>query len=181
MGGCSTGGRCGVVMKGWLRYWRVILALVTVFLAGGLMGFTAGTEAAKRKVQQLNMPENWSGLMMRKLDHDLGLTEEQRQQVAPLLRTAARDLFNTRRQAAVSSMQHVRTFYTALEPILTPEQKRKLEVAKERMKQRYKEGFENRSFGPGGPGRPPFPMPPRPPGKGGGQFGKQQMEEPAHP
>lgn len=163
-------------MKGWFKYWRVSLALLTVFLAGGLMGFVAGTSAAKRKVQQLSLPEGWVGQTMRRLDHELNLTPEQRQEVVPLLRTASRDLYAARRQVAMSNFQHMRTFYSSLEPILTEEQKQKLEMAKERMKQRMKEG-ETRPFGPGGPGpggpggpmRPPHPFPPRMPGKAGGE------------
>src|SRR3990172_8220007 len=51
----------------------------------------------------------------------LKLTMEQRQQVVPLLRTSARDLYTVRRQATLSSLQHVRSFYAALEPIRSDE------------------------------------------------------------
>jgi hypothetical protein len=166
-------------MKGWLKYWRVLLALFTVFLAGGLLGFTAGSAVTKRKMQQLRPPGNWAGLMMRRLDHELNLTPEQRQQVMPLLRTAARDLYATRRQATLSGMQHLRTFYNSLEPILMAEQKQKLELAKERMKQRYKEGGENRPFGSGGPLHHPFSWPPRPQGKTNPEPGSPVQQPPS--
>lgn len=168
-------------MKGVLKYWRVILALVTVFLAGGLMGYTAGLATAKRKVQQLSVPEGWVGQTMRRLDQELDLTPEQREQVVPLLKNASRDLYSARKQAALSSFQRMRTFYGALEPILTPEQKRKLEQAKERMKYRLREGEPRPPFGPGGPMRPPFPFPPRPPGKGPGEISQPPVPVPAVP
>ena len=141
-------------MSGWFKYWRVVVALVTVFLAGGLMGFIGGATAAKRKIQQLNKPENWSGLMLQKLNHELKLSEEQRAKVAPLLQSTGRDLFAARRQAMVTSFQHLRTLYTSLEPILTEEQKKKLEHAKEKMRQQFKEGGEIRPFAPPGPLKP---------------------------
>lgn len=157
-------------MRGWFKYWRVALALLTVFFAGSVLGFIGGTAATKRKFQQLAMPESWAGQMMRRMDYDLNLSAEQRQQAAPLLRNVARELYATRRQATAAGMQHVRSFYTSLEPILTPEQKKKLELAKERMKQRTKEG-EFRPVFPGGPGRPPFGPPPRPAGQPGSEPG----------
>lgn len=167
------------MMRGWLKYWRVTLALLTVFFAGAVLGFIGGTAAAKRKFQQLAMPESWAGQMMRRMDHELNLSAEQRQQAAPLLRNAARDLYATRRQATLAGMQHVRGFYSSLEPILTPEQKKKLEQAKERMKQRFKEGGENRPPFSGAQGRPPFGFPPRPGGSKPSQDPGPPFAEPA--
>jgi hypothetical protein len=173
MDGSAAIGKRGIVMRRWFKYWRVILALVSVFLAGGLMGFIGGATAAKRKIQQLNVPENWSSFILRKLDHELKLTEEQRQKIRPLLQSTAQDLSGVRRQAILSSMHHLKTLYGSLEPILTGEQKQKLAKAKEKLKQQYKESGEVRSLAPGGPLRRPFHPPAAPPGKAGGDPARQ--------
>ena len=62
---------------------------------------------------------------------------------------------------------------------LLAELREKLELAKERMKQRFKEGGENRPPFPGAQGRPPFGLPPRPGGSKLGQDPGPPLAEPA--
>jgi len=148
-----------------LRHWKLILALVAIFLAGGLAGFVTGRVSTVKQAQNLlSRPETWAGRTLRRMDRDLQLSPEQRQQVAPLLRATARDLATTRRRAAAQNFQRIRAFYGELDPILNEEQRKKLEDAKLRIRRRMREAGENRRPHPR---RPPFAPGRKPPGPSG--------------
>ncbi|MEM0970936.1 MAG: hypothetical protein AAGJ31_16400, partial [Verrucomicrobiota bacterium] len=61
-------------MVGRKHHWRIVLALTVIFLAGGVIGFTMGLSASKRRIQTVSKPEAWSERTLKRLDGRLSLT-----------------------------------------------------------------------------------------------------------
>lgn len=138
-------------MVGRKHHWRIVLALTVIFLAGGVIGFTMGLSASKRRIQTVSQPEAWSERTLKRLDGRLSLTPEQREEIVPLLKDTTSEIHRLRRQTTVANFQQMRAFYRELEPILTEEQKKRLMAATEGMReksQKFRPQWEARQGSP---------------------------------
>lgn len=125
------------------QYWKIGLALAVIFIAGGGFGFTVGkgvdAENVEERQEAMKKPEGWAQTMMLRMEGSLRLTEEQKAEIRPKLRESARQLYLIRRKATREQFEAIQNFYAELEPILTDEQRERLEQARNRSRQRIEQ------------------------------------------
>lgn len=159
-------------MMDWMkRTWKILAALAVILLAGAGMGYGLGKHNSQQEVRRMARPEDYNHMMMRRLTHQLELTDEQKEVVRPMLRDASEQIYQTNRAARLKNWQTVRGFYEELESMLDEEQKAQLEESRKKVAERIRqqrEQFGPRPGGPGSPGGPggpggPVMGPPTPP------------------
>ena len=143
----------------WLRHWKVILALVALFITGGVTGTAVTLKVVKQIVANRTDPERMPGRMLHEYEKRLGLTPEQVEKIRPMLQRAGREMAQLRMEMAGRSFQVIRRSNEEIVAELTPEQQKLFEELKGELRERY------RQQGPPGP----FQNPPLQ--KGPGTFG----------
>ena len=138
------------------RYWKVILALVVIFTAGGGVGFGVGTGAREERQRDLGKPEGWAVNMMRRMEQTLDLTDEQKAALAPALRQTAADLYHIRRKATREQAIAIRDFYAEIEPVLDEEQLSELRKSRQRVRERLEHLQQQIQNGEAAGMRPPL-------------------------
>lgn len=140
--------------------WKLVLALIGIFIAGSVTGGFVSLRIAKERVQQRRpMPEQWGPQRLKALGKELALTPDQMDKIRPIIRRDTDEL-NKLRQG---TMEKTRDIFIKMErdiaQHLTPEQRAKYEqMLKERRareQRMIKEGRPMRGeYGPGGGQRP---------------------------
>ncbi len=123
-------------MGGVKRSWKVIPALVAIFLAGGISGFLLAAVVVKQSAQRMARPEFWQARTMERMERRLDLTDEQKEQVRPILESTSVRIFEHYRDASMQSWQEVRVLFEELDTILDAEQQAKVEETRERIRKR---------------------------------------------
>ena len=122
------------------HYWKIILALAVILLAGTGIGFGLGKQTTKRHFQNRNIggprPEMWQDTMLRRLTGNLDLTDEQKAEIRPLLRQTSEKMHEHRRRAMQESWREIRVFYQHLETHLDEEQQAKLKATRDKIRER---------------------------------------------
>jgi len=75
-----------------LRYWKIILVLVLLFVAGVVSGSVATHQVIKRGFERALNFENWKAGVMHVLQSKLKLTPEQHQKIAVLVDERGREI-----------------------------------------------------------------------------------------
>ncbi len=140
----------------WLRHWKVILALVAIFITGGVTGTAVTLKVVKQIVASRTDPERMPGRMLREYEQRLGLTTEQVEKIRPVLQRAGREMAQLRTEMAGRSFQVIRRSNEEIAAELTPEQQKLFEELRAELRERYRQQ--------GGPGM--FPKGPLPKGPG---------------
>ncbi len=141
--------------------WKVILAFVSVFLAGAIFGGLLlmrfnprGGSPPKRPNASANQPPPGGGAMpslLRNLMARLDLTQEQKAKILPVVDRAEEELRKVRQDSFHESGLILKRLYDDLNSDLTPEQRKKLEKIQERQRELMREERERRAASPGGP------------------------------
>lgn len=118
------------------RYSKIIAALLIILMAGVGIGYSFGVREGKQHHRKMGKPEGWAAMMMKRLDGELDLTEEQRTAIEPLLQKTGSDLQQYRRLAMNRSWTSIRTFYEKLETHLTPDQVEALKASRQKLRER---------------------------------------------
>ncbi|MEM1295867.1 MAG: hypothetical protein AAGH89_10915 [Verrucomicrobiota bacterium] len=147
------------------RYSKIVTALLIILIAGVGIGYSFGIREGKQRHRKMGKPDGWSTMMMRRLDSELDLTDEQRQTIEPILQKTGSDLHQTRKMAMNRSWTSIRNFYEELETLLTKEQKEQLKASRQNIRERLQN--QNRNGGESPQGPPPWHRPdggrPKPP------------------
>lgn len=122
-------------MKVWiLKYWKVLLAMSGIFLAGAVVGCVATSVIAASIVKHRLNPTNWSHNAMERLDRNLDLSDEQRRELEPIVEESIGNIKQIIRQAGDA---WIRNFYASKEkvmPYLNEQQRDKVErLSKQRI------------------------------------------------
>lgn len=122
-------------MKTWLfKYWKVLLAMSGIFLAGAVVGCVATSVIAASIVKHRLNPTNWSHNAMERLDRNLDLSDEQRRELEPIVEESIGNIKQIIRQAGAA---WVRNFYATKDrvmPYLNEQQRAKVDkLSKERI------------------------------------------------
>lgn len=156
------------------RPWKVILAFVGVFIAGAVFGGfftlrsagkapTAGRSksavvppsksgsAASQAVQSSALATRVAQQVMRQLTQRLSPTPEQQKAIRPIVSRASEDIQRMQREHLADTTRTTERMYADLAPILTPEQRVKLQQMREEMQERVRREKEKRGeIQPGG-------------------------------
>ncbi len=143
---------------------KKVLAGLVIFASGVVVGIFGSRLLVERGALALlhGNPRHFTDLAMRRMTNDLGLTEEQREKIRPIVEDTAKKLGEIRREQEPRIHEIVENGIKAMKPILTPEQLEKFEATLARMRER-RQAMDR--FGPPPPPPPPGLGPP-PPGFG---------------
>jgi len=111
--------------------WWIAIALVVVFMAGVATGLLAGARHA-RHLFFARHSAHFGPRMEHHLKRQLGLTPEQSEKVAPILERMSSQLAEIREETGRRVAQTMGESHREIAPILTPEQRAKLDKMKER-------------------------------------------------
>jgi Spy/CpxP family protein refolding chaperone len=139
--------------------WKVILAFVSVFLAGAIFGGLLLMRFSPRggnppKRASNNLPPPGGGAipsLLRNLMARLDLTPEQKAKILPVVDRAEEDLRKVRQDSFHESGVILKRLYDELNSDLAPEQRKKLEKIQERQRELMREERERRAVSPGAP------------------------------
>lgn len=106
-----------------LRHWRVILAVVLVFAAGGVTGAVVTTLSFKRAFERGFDVENKTTKVMKELQRDLNLTPDQQPKIRAILIDTGHQFEKSFGQAMKESVTNLVASWKQVERELTPEQR----------------------------------------------------------
>jgi len=121
-----------------LRHWKTILALVLVFIAGGVMGSVLTTFHFKRAFEQGFRVERWTAMTMDFLQKKLKLTPEQQPRVRAIVEDTMQQFRSSFGQAIAESGTNVVASWRRTEQVLTPEQR----TIYRRENEKFREGLK---------------------------------------
>ncbi len=121
-----------------IKHWKVLLALVLVFAAGGVTGAVWTTMRFKHAFERgLNL-ENWTSEAMKFMQRELKLTPEQQPKVRAILDDTGRHFKDSFGQAIKESGSVLVNSWRRIDQVLTPEQRaihqRKCQEFRDRLK-----------------------------------------------
>ncbi|NDF01710.1 MAG: hypothetical protein EB034_26120, partial [Verrucomicrobia bacterium] len=129
----------------WLKHWKVILALVALFLLGAATGTAITLKVVKRIIDTRTNPERMSQTMLREYQRRLKLTPEQVERISPILQRTGSEMWNLRTEMSGRTLQVIRLAHDEIAGELTPEQREEFARVNKEMRERY------RPPGPKGP------------------------------
>jgi len=133
--------------------WKLIVAFVLIFLAGAACGFFGAIhmhQAFFARMAAGSMAQH----MKERMRAELKLTPDQMLKISPIIDRAASQLTMAREQTMRSVHEIFSQTHREMQPLLTPEQRVKLEE----MEKRHSRLLHRHGFMP--PGSPPPPPPP---------------------
>ena len=132
--------------------WKLILAFVLIFLAGAACGFFGAVHMHRVFFAHM-APDSMAQHMKERMRVELRLTPEQMQKISPIIDRAASQLKTTRDQTMRSVHEILSQTHHEMQPLLTPEQRIKLEE----MEKRHRRLLHRHGFMPLGPSPSPSP------------------------
>jgi len=134
--------------------WKLIVAFVLIFLAGAACGFFGAIhmhQAFFARMAAGSMAQH----MKERMRAELKLTPDQMLKISPIIDRAASQLTMAREQTMRSVHEIFNQTHREMQPLLTPEQRVKLEE----MEKRHSRLLHRHGFMPPGPPPPPPPPP----------------------
>lgn len=123
----------------WLRHWKVILALVALFLIGGVTGTAVTLKVVKQIVANRSNPERVPQLMLHEYERRLDLTPEQVEKIRPIMQRTGREMWELRAEMTGRTFQIIRHSNEQIAAELTPEQQKRFEELKTELRERYRQ------------------------------------------
>ena len=134
--------------------WKLIVAFVLIFLAGAACGFFGAIHMHQAFFARM-APDSVAQHMKERMRGELKLTPDQMLKISPIIDRAASQLTMAREQTMRSVHQILSQTHREMQPLLTPEQRVKLEE----MEKRHSRLLHRHGFIPPGPPTPPPPPP----------------------
>ncbi|MEN9575507.1 MAG: hypothetical protein RL514_3362 [Verrucomicrobiota bacterium] len=135
----------------WLRHWKVILALLGLFLLGAATGTFITLKVVKRYIEARTNPERMSQSLLQEYQRRLRLTPEQAEKIRPILQRTGREMWELRTEMAGRTLQVIRLSHEEIAVELQPEQREEFARVNKEMRERYRQ--------PGPKGPPPVKEP----------------------
>jgi uncharacterized membrane protein len=121
-----------------LGRWKIVAALVAIFLAGAIAGGVIAVKVAQRQVRGRADPSRWVDGTLARWSARLNLTEQQRERLRPVLEETVRDLRELRRRDLEQTNALMRRAQERLEPELNPAQREILHRMQEQRRRRLR-------------------------------------------
>ncbi|HEY1792646.1 MAG TPA: hypothetical protein VGG34_06985 [Opitutaceae bacterium] len=131
-----------------VKTWQVVLATIGIFLAGLITGAASAFGVVRWIVHhprvfppgialfnpRMGLPQQITPQLMRNFANQLGLTQEQREQIMPIVHGTAAQLGRARHEVQLESVLAIEKMQDQIAALLTPEQKVKFEelISKQR-------------------------------------------------
>ena len=124
-----------------LKHWKVILAVVLVFGAGGVTGSVLTTFHFKRAFEQGLRAEHWTAMAMDFLQKKLNLTPQQQPKVRAIQEDAVQQFKSSFGRAFAESGTNMVASWRRTEQQLTPEQRTIYRRENEKFREALKKKF----------------------------------------
>jgi len=147
----------------------MVLLLLGIYIAGGVTGAFVMVRVVREKWARRPMPEQWAPMQLKRLTERLGLSQEQKEQLQPIVKRNMDELDRLRAYTMTESKTVFERMEREITEKLTPEQRTKYEELNKEMRERARRFMQNRPPG-GGPGGPRFE-----------RDREWRRDEPAHP
>ena len=134
--------------------WKLIVAFLLIFLAGAACGFFGAIHMHQAFFARM-APGSMAQHMKERMRAELKLTPDQMLKISPIIDRAASQLTMAREQTMRSVHEIFSQTHREMQPLLTPEQRVKLEE----MEKRHSRLLHRHGFIPPGPPPPPPPPP----------------------
>jgi len=111
-----------------MRKWKIWLTLVVISLSGVVIGALGMGFYLEKKIERILTGDTHVlvELAMKRLSHELELTPNQQQQLAPLLEEAAQKIDELRQQQRPEVEKILGQVVSRMQPHLKPQQQRKI-------------------------------------------------------
>ena len=123
----------------WLRHWKVVLALVALFLLGAATGTVITLKVVKRVIEGRTNPERMSQSLLQEYQRRLRLTPEQIERIRPILQRTGREMWGLRTEMAGRTFQVIRLSHEEIAAELQPEQREEFARVNKEMRERYRQ------------------------------------------
>jgi Spy/CpxP family protein refolding chaperone len=151
------------------KTWQVILATIAIFVAGlvtggavtlGVVKWIASHRGPNPAALLQGFPQRQGQMqqfgpqLMRRYAEQLGLTDEQRARIVPIVRRTAAQLGRDRREVQLQTALALEKMQDEIADVLTPEQRLKFEdmIAKQRARlQQFRQGLQQQPAQPVAP------------------------------
>ncbi|MBS0659929.1 MAG: periplasmic heavy metal sensor [Verrucomicrobia bacterium] len=121
--------------------WKIVLALVAIFVAGAVTGaYLPHTLRRWGGGPPRPSEEEMARHLQHRFRRTLSLTPEQEAKVNPLLEESARNLRNLRAESEKKVVETMEALHRQIRTLLTPEQQLKLEEMEKRRRERFRGG-----------------------------------------
>lgn len=124
------------------RSWKIIVALLLVFLAGGLAGSALTAHLIGRALKRSLQFENWAAHTEEKLTAKLSLTAEQRSQTHSIIQEMGKDFHSIFSRTFRESGELIVRSGRRIDALLTPEQQRIHAEMKAELRQRLRKDLQ---------------------------------------
>jgi Spy/CpxP family protein refolding chaperone len=130
--------------------WKLIVAFVLIFLAGAACGFFGAIHMHQAFFARM-ASDSMAQHMKERMRAELKLTPDQMEKISPIIDRAASQLKTARDQTIQTVHEIFSQTHREMQPLLTPEQRVKLEE----MEKRHSRLLHRHGFMPSGPPPPP--------------------------
>ena len=138
--------------------WKLVLALLGIFLAGGVTGTFVTLRFGREWVVKRPGPEHWEVSHMKRLSERLGLEPTQQEELRPIVRRNMEELSQVRSHCITVTKAVFEQMEREISAKLTPAQLVKFEQLNKEMRERAKKVVpekNNRPPPPGDSAKPP--------------------------
>ncbi|MEM1059356.1 MAG: hypothetical protein AAGK14_08915 [Verrucomicrobiota bacterium] len=138
-------------MKAWWgRYWKMVLAMVAIFLAGAVVGGVLTAGAIVQTVKQRLNPDNWTRNVMEGLTAELDLSAEQQGEIEPVVRESVLRSRGIMQRAGIAWARNLAATKEEMAPHLDDEQRAELEALIEKRRSKIRQFLLRRQTGAAG-------------------------------
>jgi hypothetical protein len=134
-----------------VKKFKLWAGLIALFVSGVLLGVVGTWHVAEHKAIESLVREKprFPRFILRGLDRELGLSDDQRKRIEPIVCSAFRELMALRDRARPERERILQQSMEAVKGELSPEQQKKLDALHERLKARRDRGEEGHRGRPG--------------------------------
>ncbi|MCC6414531.1 MAG: hypothetical protein IT582_01280 [Opitutaceae bacterium] len=126
------------------KTWKVIVAFLGVFIAGGVIGGVLSLRLVREHARERRTMDRFEPMAMKRYVERLGLTDEQRARVREIVRATDTELRRLRGEGFKATVAAGEEMNTRIEQLLTAEQKVRLEKIKQEMRERWRRERQTR-------------------------------------
>lgn len=127
------------------KNWKVALYLAAIFIAGGITGSFMTLQILKYTIHSHRNPQDWSAMLMKRLESNLKLTPQQVQKIRPIVDQSVNELKTIRSKTIYESSQVIHRTEEQISRELTPDQQKRFQEIQQERHKHFKERLGPRS------------------------------------
>ncbi len=124
-------------------YWKIIGALLVIFVSGSTLGYFAGSGSSDvpAPIEERVSPQTWEEKALASFRDSMELTQEQIAAISPIFNRASTEVIDRRDEALFEIYQRMLVLHDEVHEYLDPEQQKKLAKSREKMQLTIRKRF----------------------------------------